>query len=290
MTLNENILWGDEMNYKIVADSSCDLNEELKERLNISLVPFKIDVDHKKYIDNEEMDTMELIDAMKNSPNPVRTSCPSPGDFVSEYRKADNIFAVTISSQLSGTYNSAVLAKDMLKEEEPEKFVHVFDSKSASIGETLIAMKIQELIENKLSNLEIVEKVESYINGMKTFFILESLDNLIKNGRISRTKGLIANVLNLKPIMGSTDNGEIRLVENVRGTKKAFKRLIEIIGETGEKFEEKILAISHVNAFERAEELKREIQSKYNFKDIVLVKTAGLSTAYANDGGIILVF
>lgn len=290
MTLNENILWGDEMNYKIVADSSCDLNEELKERLNISLVPFKIDVDHKKYIDNEEMDTMELIDAMKNSPNPVRTSCPSPGDFVSEYRKADNIFAITISSQLSGTYNSALLAKDMIKEEEPEKFVHVFDSKSASIGETLIAMKIQELVENKLSNLEIVEKVESYINGMRTFFILESLDNLIKNGRISRTKGLIANVLNLKPIMGSTDNGEIKLVENVRGTKKAFKRLVEIIGETGEKFEEKILAISHANAIERAEELKREIQSKYNFKDIVLVKTAGLSTAYANDGGIILVF
>ncbi len=278
------------MNYKIVADSSCDLNEELKEKLNISLVPFKIDVDDNQYIDNEEMDTMELIDAMKNSPNPVRTSCPSPGDFVSEYRKADNIFAVTISSQLSGTYNSAVLAKDMIKDEEPEKFVHVFDSKSASIGETLVAIKIQELIENKLSNLEIVEKVESYIDGMKTFFILESLDNLIKNGRISKTKGLIANVLNLKPIMGSTDNGEIRLVENVRGTKKAFKRLVEIIGETGEKFEEKILAISHVNAFEKAEELKKEIQSRYNFKDIILVKTAGLSTAYANDGGIILVF
>lgn len=278
------------MNYKIVADSSCDLNKELNEKLNISLVPFKIDVDDKKFIDDESMDTMELIQAMKNSPNPVRTSCPSPGDFVDEYKKADTIFAVTISSQLSGTYNSAALAKDMVKEEDPEKFVHVFDSKSASIGETLIAMKIQELIENKLSNLEIVEKVENYISSMRTFFILESLDNLIKNGRISKTKGLIANVLNLKPIMGSTETGEIKLVENVRGTKKAFKRLVEIIGETGEKFEEKILAISHTNALEKAEELKREIQEKYKFKDIILVKTAGLSTAYANDGGIILVF
>ena len=158
------------MNYKIVADSSCDLNEALKEQLNIKLVPFKIDVDDKKFIDDEEMNTMELIDAMKNSPNPVRTSCPSPGDFVSEYRKADNIFAVTISGQLSGTYNSAVLAKDMIQEEEPEKFVHVFDSRSASIGETLVAMKIQELIEKQLNNFEIVEKVESYINGMKNLF------------------------------------------------------------------------------------------------------------------------
>ncbi|MBU5256171.1 DegV family protein [Tissierella praeacuta] len=278
------------MNYKIVADSSCDLNEELKQRLNISLVPFKIDIDNKKFIDNEEINMVELIDAMKSSPNPIRTSCPSPGDFVMEYKNADNIFAITISGKLSGTYNSAVLAKDMAKEEEPDKFVHVFDSKSASVGETLVAIKIQELIEKKLNNFEIVEKVEKYINGMKTYFVLENLDNLIKNGRISKTKGLIANVLNLKPIMGEDGEGNIKLVENVRGTKKAFKRLVEIIGETGEKFEEKILAISHVNAFEKAEELKKEIQKRYNFKDIILVKTAGLSSAYANDGGIILVF
>ncbi|MDR7857725.1 DegV family protein [Tissierella sp.] len=278
------------MSYKIVADSSCDLNEELKEKLNISLVPFKIDVEDRTFIDDENLDTMELINAMKDSPNPIRTSCPSPGDFVDEYKKADDIFAITISSQLSGTYNSAILAKDIVKNEHPEKFIHVFDSKSASIGETLIAIKIQELIDKKLGNLEIVEKVEDYIKSCTTYFILESLDNLIKNGRISKAKGLIANVLNLKPIMGSTENGEIKLVENARGTKKAFRRLVEIMGETGAKFEEKVLAISHTNALERAEELKREIQSRYKFKDIILVKTAGLSSGYASDGGIILVF
>lgn len=280
------------MKYKIIADSSCDLNEELKKKLKISLVLFKIDVDNKKFVDDENLDTMELIDAMKKSPNPVRTSCPSPGDFVEEYKSADadNIFVVTISGNLSGTYNSAILAQNMLKEEEPNKFVHVFDSKSASVGETLVAIKIQELIEEKVGNLEIIEKVGKYIKEMKTYFVLESLDNLIKNGRISKTKGLIANVLNLKPIMGSDGDGNITLVENVRGSKKAFKRLVELIGETGEKLEEKILAISHANALERAEELKKEIQQRYKFKDIILVKQAGLSTAYANEGGIILVF
>lgn len=278
------------MSYKIVADSSCDLNEELKEKLSIKLVPFNIDVDNKKFLDDENIDTMELIHAMRNSPNPVRTSCPSPGDFVSHYKNADNIFAITISSQLSGTYNSAVLAKDMIKEEYPDKFVHVFDSKSASVGETLIAIKVQELIDNKFSNLEIVEKVEKYISEIRTFFVLESLDNLIKNGRITKTKGLIANVLNLKPIMGEDGEGNIKLVENVRGTKRAFKRLVEIIGETGEKFEEKILAISHTNALEKAEQLKKDIAANYNFKDIIVVKTAGLSSAYAYDGGIILTF
>lgn len=278
------------MNYRIVADSSCDLNEKLQEKLNISIIPFKIDVDNRNFVDDENMDVSGLIRAMKNSPNPVRTSCPSPGDFVEEYKKYDNIFVIAISSQLSGTYNSAIVAKEMIKEEYPDKFIHVFDSKSASIGETLVALKINELIGKGLSNEEIVEKTEEYINTTRTFFILESLDNLIKNGRISKAKGLIANVLNIKPIMGSDDDGNIQLIENVRGTKRAFKRLVEIIGESGVKLEEKILAISHANALERAEGLKNDIKDMYNFKDIILVEQAGLSTAYANDGGIVLVF
>lgn len=278
------------MKYKIVADSSCDLSEDLKEKLNISLVPFKIDVYEEKFIDNEDIDVDKLIKVMKKSPNPIKTSCPPPGDFLKEYKENENIFVVTISSKLSGTYNSAVLAKQMVEEKVKDTFIHVFDSKSASIGETLISIKIQELIEKSLSNLEIVEKVEKYISEMKTFFILESLDNLIKNGRISKTKGLIANVLNLKPIMGEDGDGNIKLIENNRGSKKAFKRLIELIGETGEKLEEKILGIAHVNALEKAEKLKSEIEKLYNFKDIILIKAAGLSTAYANDGGIVLVF
>lgn len=278
------------MSCRIVADSCCDLNDDLRDKLDISLVPFKIDVDEEKFIDNEDIDTDKLLKLMKKSPNPVKTSCPSPGDFVKEYERYKDIFAVTISSKLSGTYNSAVLAKQMVEEEDPDKFIHVFDSKSASVGETLVSIKIQELIDEKLANIEIVEKVEKYIADMKTFFVLESLDNLIKNGRISKTKGLIANVLNLKPIMGDDGDGSIRLVENNRGNKRVFKRLVDLIGETGEKLEDKILAIAHVNALEKAEKLKSEIEKIYKFKDIILVKTAGLATAYANDGGIVLVF
>ena len=277
------------MKYNIVADSSCDLNKELQDKLNVSLVPFKIDVEDNTFLDDENLDTMELINAMKASPNPIRTSCPSPGDFVAEYRDADTVFVVTISSKLSGTYNSALLAKEMVNEEFPHKFIHVFDSKSASVGESLTAIKIKELIDENLSNLEIVEKVEKYIKEMKTYFILESLDNLIKNGRISKTKGLIANVLNLKPIMGSND-GDIELVENIRGSKRAFKRLVDIIGESGVRFEERTLAISHTNALKLGEGLKKEIEERYKFKDVILVKTAGLSSGYAYDGGIILSF
>lgn len=277
------------MKYKIVADSSCDLNPELERVMDVDLVPFKIDVEDQSFIDDKNIDVNVLIKAMHDSPNPIKTSCPSPGDFVDRYKDGDNIFVVTISEQLSGTFNSALLAKKMILEDFPNKFVHVFNSRSASVGETLVTMKIQEFIEEKLSNSQIVEKVENFIDDMKTYFISEDLSNLIKNGRISKAQGLIANVLNIKPIMKATDDGNIEAVERVRGSKRAFKRLAEIIGETGVKFEERILAISHANALQKALDLKEDLK-KYNFKDIIIVETKGLSTAYVNDGGVILAF
>ena len=278
------------LDYKIVADSSCDLNEKLEENLDISLVPFKISVDDKEFIDDEKLSVNELIEEMKKSPNPIKTSCPSPGDFLEKFKEAKNIFVVTISENLSGTYDSAELAKDIALKEEANKFIHVFNSKSASVGETLVALKIDELIKNKLSNLEIVESIERYISEMKTFFILESLDNLIKNGRISKTKGLIASVLKFKPIMGADNHGNIELIENHRGSKKSFNRLVDLIGETMDDFQDRVLAISHANALDKAMDLKGKIEERYNFKEVLVVETKGLSTAYANDGGVILAY
>lgn len=276
--------------YKIVADSSCDLNQELKEKLNIELVPLKINIGEKLYIDDENISIKEFLKNMKDSKTPVRTASPSPNDFMKEYEKGENIFVVTLSSALSSTYNNALLAKNLFLEQSKEKFIHVFDSLSASIGETLVSIKINELIEKKLENFDIVREVEGYIDSMKTFFILESLDNLVKAGRISKILSHIGSLLSIKPIMGSNDDGTIRLVEKTRGKKRAFNRLVEIIGEQGDRLEEKILGIAHCNAPEKAEKLKSKIEELYNFKDIIIVETAGLSSAYADDGGIIIAF
>ncbi|MCR3957050.1 MAG: DegV family protein [Gudongella sp.] len=274
---------------KIVADSSCDTNEQVDIYVDVNKVPFKIDIDERTFVDDEDINMEDFVATMKASPNPIKSSCPSPGDFKEEYGDADNVFVVTISKELSGTYNSAMLAKEMVLEENESRFVHVFNSKSASVGETLTAMKIQECLNDGMVREEIVETVENYIDDTKTFFISEDLSNLIKNGRISKTQGLIANVLNIKPIMRRDKDGNIEAVEKVRGSKKAFKRLAEIIGETGVKFEDRIVAISHANALEKAEDLKEDLE-KYNFKDIIIVETKGLSTAYVNDGGIIISF
>jgi len=278
------------MSIKIVADSSCDLNEELREKLDIALVPLTLEINGKEYKDDESLDVKAMLEEMKTSPTSPKTACPSPNDFLKAYEGADSIFVVTLSSALSGTYDSAMLAKKIFLENNENKFVHVFDSLSASIGETLVSMKIFELIKKSYSNLQIVEKVNEYIKSMKTFFLLESLDNLMKAGRLSKVKGTLASLLNIKPVMGSTDDGSIMLVESVRGYKRAFMRFVEIIGERGEQLEEKVIGIAHCNCVERAEEFKRELLKRYKFKDIIIVETAGLSSVYANQGGIIVAF
>jgi len=278
------------MAVKIVADSCCDLNEKLKEMLVVKHVPLTIQIDGEEYIDDASLNTNELIRKMKESENSPKTSCPPPNDFMKAYEGEDSVFVVTLSSALSGSYNSAVLAKNMVLEEVSNKFIHVFDSFSASVGETLISMKIFELAKKNYDNLQIVEKVNEYIKEMKTLFVLESLENLVKAGRLSKVKGKIASMLSIKPIMGSTDEGNIKMVESIRGSKKALRRLVEVVGEQGEKLESKILGISHCNCLEKAIEFKEEIEKRYNFKDIIIVETAGISTVYANDGGIIIAF
>ena len=278
------------MSVKIVADSSCDLNEDLKKKLEVTLVPLTLQIGEKSYRDDETLDVKTMLKEMAECPTSPRTACPSPNDFIKAFEGPESVFAVTLSSNLSGTYESAMLAKKMLLENAEDKFVHVFDSFSASIAETLISIKIFELAKKNLDNLQIVEKVNEYIKEMKTFFLLESLENLMKNGRLGKVKGTIATLLNIKPVMGATDDGNIKMVESVRGYRRAFMRFVDIIGEQGEKLEEKVIGIAHCNCLERAEEFKRELMKKYKFKDIIIVETAGLSSVYANQGGIIVAF
>jgi len=278
------------MSIKIIADSSCDLSKEMKEEMNIEIAPLILHLGDKSFVDDENLNVKNYIIAMSQSETSPKTACPSPEDYMKRYEGKDSIYVVTLSNQVSGSFNSAILAKNIYFEEIGEKFIHVFDSLSASAGETLVVLKIHELAKKKLSDLEIVEKVASYIKDMKTFFLLENLDHLAKSGRLNPIVAKIAGMLAIKPIMGATDDGEIKLVEKTRGYKKAFKRLIEIIGEEGTNLEEKILAIAHCNCIDRALHFKDEVLRLYNFKDIVVVEMGGLSSTYADDGGIVIAF
>ncbi len=276
--------------YKIVAGSSCDMTEDMQKELGVSLVAFKITIDGEEYLDDENLDVLQMIDRMNKSKEQTRTACPAPGDFLKSYEGEDDIFVVTISKHLSGAYNAAKIAKDMYKEKNPEKKIHIFDSESASAGETAVVLKLREEIEAGHDFNTIVSNVNIYISELKTFFILESLNNLIKNGRISKAAGLIANVLNFKPIMQDNGKGEISLYEKVRGNKRAFRTLVDAIGKEGMKSDGRRMVITHVNAYERASKLRDEIIKRYNFKEIILVQTKGLCSVYADDGGIVVVY
>ncbi|PUU86091.1 DegV family protein [Halanaerobium sp.] len=278
------------MDFKIIVDSCCDLTKDLRERFNISTAPLSIDVGDRHFIDDENLDREGLLDAMRNSSDAPKTASPGPGPFLDLYRKYDNIFVVTLSKELSATYQNAMLAKKMILEEAEDKLIKVFNSFSATVGETMIAYKLGELIEAGFNRDEIIEKTEKYVEEMQTLFVLDSLDNLIKAGRMGKLKGKIASFFNIKPVLGATPDGTITLVDKARGSKRAIRKLIEKIGERGENLEEKVLGIAHCNALEKAEYIKGKAAEKYNFREIIIVETAGISTVYANEGGIVLAF
>jgi DegV family protein with EDD domain len=277
------------LKYKILADSSCDVTDEIKKNTGVELVPLTLRLDDKEYVDDHNLDLKSYLKAMKESKTAPKTACPSIQDFLDRFRDSDNIFVVTISSKLSGTYNSAMQAKEIIKEEFQDKFIHVFDSMSAAIGETLVHLKVHESLKANLKNNEIVDKVNNYIKEMKTFFLLENLDNLAKSGRLNPIVAKAANMLSIKPIMGSQE-GAIRLVEKVRGYERAFQRLVDVIGEEGSNLENKVLGIAHCNCIQRALKFKEKVMERYRFKDIIVVEMAGLSSTYANEGGLVIAF
>lgn len=274
------------MKSNLVVDSCVDFNEDTE---NIERVPFRILIENEEIID-EELDINELIRKMKNTSSQIKTACAPPDDFINKLKEGTTNFVVTISSQLSGSYNSAMVAVETMKEKFPEAIVHVIDSKSAAAGETLVAVKVKQLIEENFNASEIIEQTNKYISKLRTFFILDSLDNLAKNGRITNFKAILANIMHIVPIMGEDGEGKIILKEQVRGKKRAFARLVDMLSEYNIDFENTILGITHVNCLEKAEKLRDEIKEKYPFKDIKIFKSSGLSTIYADDGGIVIAF
>jgi DegV family protein with EDD domain len=278
------------MSYRIIGDSCTDLPKELKEDPHFKLVPLTLIVDDASIVDDETFNQADFLTKVRLSPNSPKSACPSPEDYMKHFNFDGDIYVVTLSSQLSGSYNSAELAKKLYLEEHPNKKVEIIDSHSASIGQTLIAMKIKELIEANLSFEAVVEKVRAFRDSLKTKFVLESLDTLRKNGRLSGIQAIICSALNIKPVMGSTPEGAICKLDQSRGIVKALMTMAKLIEEDVLKPQERILGIAHCNNYERALFIKDEILKRVPFKDYFIVNTAGLSSLYANEGGIITAY
>lgn len=277
------------MNFKIVVDSCCDLTPEYRQNEHFVVAPLTLTVDGHDIIDDETFDQKDFLRRVSESKECPHSACPSPERYLKEYESIEgDVYVVTLSSELSGSYNSAVAAAGMYEENGGSNHIHVFNSRSASVGETLIARKVYETAMAGKSFDEVVETGEKFRAGMTTHFVLETLETLRKNGRLTAMQAIIAKTLNIKPIMRGTAEGTIEKVEQTRGMNKALSRMIELISKTVSGQGEKVIAIAHCNNEERANAVRTLIEEKCNFKEIMIVDTAGVSSMYANDGGIIV--
>lgn len=284
------------MTYKIIGDSCLDLTEEMKKDSRYQMIPLTLQVGKIQVVDDETFDQKAFIELVRACPDCPKTACPSPEMFKEAFESADGeaVFVITLSGHLSGSQNSAALAKKLYEEEMTErglaekmKKILVIDSLSASSGELNIAMYIKDLCEAGLSFEEVSEKVLAYRDGMRTYFVLESLDTLRKNGRLSGLQAFFATALNIKPVMGA-DKGVIIKLDQSRGISKALQRMCDIAVKSAGDTSGRRAVVCHVNNPERAEYVKTELEKRGHFKEIVITNAAGVATVYANDGGIVL--
>lgn len=276
------------MDQRIVVDSCCDVTPELCEEFNITSVPLTITLGERNITDDENIDLPQFMEDMHSCKSRIGSAAPPPILFKEAFMEAQTSYTVTISSNLSASYSSAVMGKDMAQEEGA--VVHVFDSKSASAGEVLIALKTGEMIKAGKQHSEIIASIEGFIKQMKTYFVLENIDNLLKNGRINKITGTIITVLGIKPIMGSDGDGNIALYSHARGEKQIIERLTDTIKKSDRNFEGQSMVIAHCNNPGLAERLMNEIKRRFPFREIHIVPTKGISSMYANNKGLIMAF
>lgn len=277
------------MSYKIILDSCGELPVKYKEDKRFAHVPLELEVDGYRIIDDDTFNQADFIKRVAESKSCPKSSCPSP----ELYREAcntpeENIYIVTLSSKQSGSYNSACLGRDLYIEKYGKKNIYVIDSESASGGETQIALLAMELNEQGLAFEEICIELDQYRDSMKTYFVLDNLETLRKNGRLTGVKALVASTLNIKPVMGTDGKGSIVQLTQTIGIKKALKKMSELaVKECLEPLKRRVI-ITHANAIERAESVKKLLLELKQFKEIIIMDMAGISTMYANDGGIIV--
>ena len=276
------------MSYLILCDSGTDLTDELKAKEEVIKVPLSLMLGNEVFVDDENLDALDFLQKMKNYPDTPKSACPSPEDYLKHFDKADEVYIITISSKLSASYNSAKIAIDMYHEEKGKNKIYLIDSKGAAASQTLLANKIVELKNAGANYDETVKGVEELNAKKQTTFVLETLENLRKNGRLTGLKAFIAEALNIKPVMTTDKEGNIIKADQARGINKACALLAELTANHAIETGSKALVISHCNCPERAEKIKTMLEEKHKFEKVDIVPTGGIATLYAAEGGIII--
>lgn len=281
------------MKYKIIGDSCCDYTNAYDGFNWLDRVPLSIYLGDKCLVDNGSLDINGLINDMAKSTESPRSACPSPGEYLEHFSgDEDDIYVVTITEKLSGSYNSAVNAANLFKKKNPEKNIHIFNSKSASAGQIAICLKIRELAESGKRFSDIVNETEKFISKINTFFVLENLEVFRKSGRLNHLQGIITQALQIKLVMSATEEGGICKVGQALSVPRALEKMVSLIENAYKnvKHENRTLVITHCNCLDRAELVRNLILNVCDFKESIICSSGGISTIYANEGGLIISF
>lgn len=272
------------MKRKIVADSSCDIWE--LNGVDFAVAPMTISTDNKHYVDNQELDVRLMSEELAKYKGVSHTACPSVGSWLDCYEGYDEVFVVTLTGAMSGTYNSAMTAKGIYEEENDNVKVHVFNSLSTGPEMRLLIEKLKEMIEEDLPFEEIVEKGQDYLNHSRLFFALKSLHNFAMNGRVSKAVASAIGVLNISIFATASEEGTIQQISKCRGEKKVVKSMIEHLENAG--YHGGKVRISHAENLKLAQNVRDKILEIYPNADIIIYPMGGLCTYYAEIGGLLV--
>lgn len=272
------------MKRKIVADSSCDIWE--LNGIDFGIAPMTISTDNKNYVDNQELDVHLMSEDLANYKGTSHTACPSVGSWLDCFEGYDEVFVVTLTGSMSGTYNSAMTAKGIYEEENDNVKVHVFNSLSTGPEMRLLIEKLKELIEENLPFEEIIEKGQDYLNHSRLFFALKSLHNFAMNGRINKAVASAIGVLNISIFATASEEGTIQQISKCRGEKKVVKSMIEHLENAG--YHGGKVRISHADNLKLAHNVRDKILELYPNADIIVYPMGGLCTYYAEIGGLLV--
>lgn len=273
------------MKIKIISDSSANLRS--LDGVDFASVPLRIVTDDKEYVDDANLDTYKMVEELSLYKGRLGTACPGVGDWLDAFGDADEIYCVTISGALSGSYNSAMTAKQQFEEENPGKKIYVVDTYSAGPTMKIIVEKIREYIQAGKTFESICESIEEYREKhTELIFCLESIRNLANNGRVNKTVATISGLIGIRVIGDASEKGEVRPVDKARGTKKALKSIINLMKKHGYKGDK--VVIDHCFNIEAAKALKEEIVVEFKNALVRIEETTGLCCFYAEKGGLMV--
>jgi DegV family protein with EDD domain len=274
------------MDYKIVMDSAGDMLEF--PGAQYACVPLKILAGDREFVDDATTDVVEMVDYLGTYVGKSSTACPSAGEYLEAFEDAEDVYCVTITSGLSGSYNAATVASQTYLEMHPDKKVHVFDSLSAGPEMTLMTEKIRELVEQKLPFEKIVETVEAYKDKVRLVFSLESLHNLAQNGRVPVAVAKLAGLIGLRLIGKASDVGTLQPTGKARGEKKVVPELLKQLLSMG--YQGGRVRIHHCCNLLAAENLKQALLEKFPAATVIVEQAGALCSFYAERGGLLVGF